>query len=466
MTRKMGISFCGRSTTFFSLVLIAVWAFWFVFPQPGYASSQFAMEPKAVFTGPEAAPWERVELLEDRHPDMKTELFASGGEHKEPLIKKWFASATPPSNSFLLHCAKGFSAARTLPNPILLVHGAADNANRGWANPFHQNLPGPIAPEFWGMSQWMADLGYPVFAITFAHPNGCNVMQAEQVANAIARIRHLLRRENDPTFKVDVIAHSKGNLAVRLYCSDAPKVFPDRKFLTPYRHDVRTYVAIGCPMQGIDSPFRYYGFNILRATAKEFQGASPIAVESMLLNGQWKNFADENYTGGGNLLWPGQAQCLFNLERDGDIPFGMDSATIADGNLSMRALYDGGKTLFLNSQGIDKAIARGERFMYRLEERGIEPDVELLVIAGDDALINEPGVPSPKRELFLISSLFQVMLSQTSDGAVFLKTATNVTGILKRGAKHLETKVFHMNHIDIARHKKVIQFIDTFLLRK
>ncbi|MBF0546563.1 MAG: hypothetical protein HQM08_19105 [Candidatus Riflebacteria bacterium] len=427
-------------------------------------SSLFNGEAKQTFEGAQAAPWERVEILEDPHPGIKTEAFAEGGEHVDPLIIKWFGTATPPSRQVMLHCASGFRG-KTLPHPILLVHGAGDNANRAWMNPFRCPDLLHIPSEKWGMAQWLSQLGYSVFAVTFAHRQGCNIIQSEQIANAITRIRRILGRESDSTFSIDIIGHSKGNLPIRLYCSNSKEIFPDRPFLTSFRGDVRTYVALGSPMLGMDSSFRYYGFNLLRATMPELKGVGPIATDRMLLNGIWKSFPTESYFGKGNELWPGQAQCLFNLDRDGGIPLGVDSATPFDGNLTMLSLYNGGNSLVLSSQGIDRAIDLGERFMYRLREHGLEPSVRLLVVAGDDPVIEEENIAPTLKWLYIISGFFQQAFSAPSDGAVYLKNATKVEEVLARGAKHLETRVFHLNHCDLIRARKVIQFVDSWLMQ-
>ncbi len=443
-------------------------AFWLVLgvALPATASDRFRPDqPLRVFTGAIARPWERVELLEDPHPDWGEEKVATLGCHLESYIKHWFSSTTPPSRQVLLHCAKGF-AGKTLPHPILLVHGAHDDANRAWQNPWGQPDPRDVSPDKRGFAFWLSELGYPVFAVTFAHRHGCNIRQAEQIANAIARIRVLLGRQNDPDFKVDLIVHSKGAVAARLYCSDAPSIFPDRKFLTRFRHDVRTLVFLGAPQQGIDTPFRYYGYNLMRVTLPELEAAGPTAVEAMLVNGRWRDYRHWSYSHQGNEFWPGQAQCLYNLARDGGIPLDADSWTAVDGNLTMNALYHGGRTLYLQSAGIDRAIERGERLMYRLEERGLEPDVEAMIVAGTNPVFDAESWSPPLRFLTWSCGLFQATCSPPSDGVVFLKSAITTTGLRRRGARVLETLVLPLHHVELGRQRQVLQAIDAQLLRK
>lgn len=448
---------------------VAGWvAFWLVLgvALSATASDRFRPDqPVRVITGPAALPWERVEVLEDPHPDWGEEVIPPGGGHFDAAINEWFGTTTPRSRQVLLHCARGY-AGKTLPHPILLVHGANDNANRAWQNPWMHENALSLPPEKRGFAFWLAELGYPVFAVTFAHRHGCNIRQAEQIANAIARIRVLLHRQQDPDFQVDLIVHSKGGVAARLYCSDAPRLFPDRKFLTSYRNDVRTLVLLGVPLLGIDAPFRYYGYNLLRVTVPDLAAAGPTAVDGMLINGVWHDYRHWSYAGQGNALWPGQAQCLFNLVRDGGLPLMADSWTTADGNLTMQALYHGGRTLYLASSGIDRAIARGERLMYRLEEHGLDPRVEAMIVAGTNPIHDEENCPQPQRLLMWMVGLLQAMASPTSDGVVFLRSATATAGLCRRGARLLDCLALPLHHLDLGRQRQVVQAIDACLLRR
>ncbi|OQA06790.1 MAG: hypothetical protein BWY66_01682 [bacterium ADurb.Bin374] len=421
----------------------------------GFASSQFDTEPLEVFTGAMAAPWERVERLIDRHPGFVHEAFAPEGVQTDPRIIRWFGGdKTPHSNRFLLHCFRDYSK-RTFPTPVLLIHGSVDNANRGWVHPYDmsgslQSLP----PDKVGFACRLADLGYAVFAITFAHGQGDNIMQAEQVANAIRRIRILLGREKDPDFKIDLIAHSKGNVAARLYCSDARSIFPNLTFLTPFRKDVRKYIAIASPMRGIDTPYRYYGYNLHIALNP---GNAPMGASKMLINGAWKGFHDRTVFSDSKNYWPGQPQLLFNLVRDGNIPLGIESAT-ADAGASALALYHGGTSLALESRGIDKAIEAGDRLIYRLEEKGIDPSVHLCVLAG-----NNPYLSLKLPVLGYTPTPYETF-SAPYDGLLFVDSAVWTKGILKRGAKLFAKSVIYLNHLDLARAPEAFKLIDTWLM--
>ena len=423
-----------------------------------WASEKFRTDPLSVFVGKDAEPWGRVERLIDEHPGFTPEAYPPQGVHLNALIAKWFGGNTaPPSGEFLLHCVKGFDG-KTFPTPVLLVPGSCDNANRGYIHPWDVDLPTPLPNERKGFALHLANLGYSVFAVTFAHTQGCNIMQSEHVANAITRIRILLKRQNDPNFKVNIIAHSKGNIAARLYCSDGRAIFPKKTFLTRFRKDVRNYIAIASPMQGIDTPFRYYLYNLSLAMKGNLN--APYGADSILYYGMNKDCRELTVFNDSKKYFPGQAQMLYNLVRDGKEPLGLESYTLADGNRTMYSLYFGGKSLLLSSRGIDKAIDDGERLIYRLNDQGLDPSVSIGVIAG-----NNPAL-SFKTEVFGYIPLSHEILSAPFDGLLFVSSATYLDGVLKRGAKLIGKEVLHFNHLEVSRESKVLKLIDSWLFEK
>ena len=417
-----------------------------------FASPVFLPEPEEVFTGSEAGAWARVERLSDPHPGFTQEAFCAAGEQNDPWIIKWFGGdTTPHSRSFLLHCAKGFEG-KTLPEPILLVHGAGDNANRAWIHPYAHSLPQKISEKERGFALWLSDLGYAVFAVSFAHNQGCNIMQAEHVANAISRIRTLMKREGDPNFKVNVVAHSKGNVVTRIYCSDAPKIFPKKKFLSAFRKDVDTYIGIGPAFRGIDTPFRYYGYNLQIATQKNSNG--PVAAESLLLYGFWRNMKEMSLYKDAANYFPGQCQLLFNLVRDANVPLGVESMTLD--MVTPYALYFGGISPLMTSRGIEKAIDEGERLIYRLEEQGFNPNMKIGVIAGSSPFITY-------KDAFTLTPMPWEYLTPAGDGLVYLASALHTDNAIKRGAKLIGKKTVDLNHVDIGRNRDVVRIIDDWL---
>ncbi|MBF0409280.1 MAG: hypothetical protein HQM10_18210 [Candidatus Riflebacteria bacterium] len=428
------------------------------------ASDVFVPEPLEVFEGDDAAYWKRVEHLKDNHNGFVQENFHPEGKQNNPLIKKWFGgNSTPHSGEFILHCANNFDNPKCFSIPVLFIPGSCDNANRGWVHPYNHHWEGKLSDlphEKRGFAVWMSELGYSVFSVTFAQPQGCNIMQSEIIADAITRIRILLNRQNDPNFKVNLIAHSKGNVAARLYLSDSRKLFPAKTFLTNFRKDVDTYVAIAAPFRGLDTPFRYYGYNLSLAGELVKSKSSlnaPLAAEKVTLYGKMRDFTELSINPDvGKNYFPGQCQMLFDLTEDGVLPLGIDSAT-GDANFSRDALYYGGSTAWLKSRGIKVAIELGEKLIYRLEEQGIDRSVKLGIIAGK----------SPHITFFdgkVVPMLWEYMTPK-GDGLVPLVSSTYSKNILRRGSNLIGLEILDLNHVNVARDKSAFNIIDNWFMK-
>ncbi len=427
------------------------------FQAQGIASSRFDPTPKAIFQGADAGPWERVEYLFDSHPGFKQETFLPPTKICDPWIAKWFGGNTAPhSGGFLLHCARNFQG-KTFKNPVLLVPGAGDNANRAWIHPFTAVLPQPLPHDKQGFAVTLSDLGYSVFAVSFAHTQGDNFFQAEHVANAIRRIRILLNRTNDPDFKIDVVAHSKGNVAVRLYCSDGRQLFPKKEFLTSYRKDVRKYIGIAAPNRGIDTPFRYYMYNLTVADKGTFN--APVGADSILYYGSWKDCLKISLFPEGGNPFPGQCQILFNLVRDAGVPLGLEGSTPIDANLTAISLYYGGVSALVVSRGIDKAIEAGERLIYRLEEAGLDPSVEVGLIAGSN-----PAITWFVEGIGFIPLPHEIIMPP-GDGVLCLASSIHTEGLVKRGARLIGVTRLFLNHLGVACSEPAFKALDSFLLK-
>ncbi len=150
--------------------------------------------------------------------------------------------------------------------PALLVHGAMQNANV-WLFPFGNDGEGGTfegGEPATGLVQTLEDAGRCAYAVTFGNFHGDNYNHAIGVANAISRVRELGGAE-----AVDVVAWSKGVLAVNTYLTNAADWdgFGSRFFdalaaeqassVPRYRDDVRSYVALSGPHGGIDLNFRH-----------------------------------------------------------------------------------------------------------------------------------------------------------------------------------------------------------------
>lgn len=150
--------------------------------------------------------------------------------------------------------------------PVLLVHGALQNGNV-WLLPGGDDGAGnpyPGTTQKTGFVQALEDTGRCTYAVTFGSFHGDNYNQATNVANALDRIKELTGQP-----EADVIAWSKGVLALDLYTGDVPSwsdygprhfeqlAAEQGKRVPPFREDVHTYVALSGPHLGIDLNFRH-----------------------------------------------------------------------------------------------------------------------------------------------------------------------------------------------------------------
>jgi len=154
----------------------------------------------------------------------------------------------------------------TTRTPVLLVHGAMQNANV-WLAPGGNNGSGGTYPgttQATGFVQALEANNTCTYALTFGNFHGDNFNQAINLANAISRVKALTGRT-----KVNVVGWSKGVLSVDLYLANVAgwqdwgtKYFEQiaaeqAKHVPAFRNDVRTYVALSGPHLGIDLNFRH-----------------------------------------------------------------------------------------------------------------------------------------------------------------------------------------------------------------
>src|SRR5919198_1599376 len=194
--------------------------------------------------------WVRVERYRDSTPGFVPEDYPPDGRGDQDGQRLTFfgGDATPHSSRFLLYHAPGWTTGAK-PTPVLLVHGANDNPDRAWANPGASGDYGcgqPSCPGT-GLMQYLANRGYRVFAIGFAHKQGDNLMQAQQVGDAIAVIRSKLGVSS-----VDLIGWSKGMMSARMYVSSVRPGWG-----RSYAGDVRKMILLGGPNGGYDYPFAH-----------------------------------------------------------------------------------------------------------------------------------------------------------------------------------------------------------------
>lgn len=365
--------------------------------------------------------WSKVERLRLNDPNIGQEKFITDNQQKQAnIITEFGGTATPNSQLFLLHYASGWNTG-TKPYPVLLVHGA------GATGDFYADPAGD--GSITGLMQSLNSSGYKVFSVTFAHPHGDNYIQREILAAAIQRIKDVTGAS-----KVDVIAHSKGNMSSRMYVSNVKKSWG-----TDFRQDVRRYIQIGAPNGGIDYTFR----NTNAAWGIMATGAfGPVPFTSMLIYGLWSGTAYHSIygTAEGGGAYPGQAQMLAKWDSTYSLDmFEQDWYTA----------YYGGYGYYSYSYGIDKAIAEGGNLISILQQNPVNSSVQIATLAGNYNVIG--GV---------------VMEDDgPSDGMVFVDSATLTAPMTAGGATLLEKKVLPLSHVALTYDPTAATWVKTQLSR-
>jgi pimeloyl-ACP methyl ester carboxylesterase len=388
--------------------------------------------------GKAAYPWAKVELLEDSNASFKKQIFHLESKRKHSLTQKAFQTTTPASNQVLVHYAPNWNKAK-FETPIILVHGAGDNASRGFCHPWSFDIPKEGQIKKPGIMQFLSNKGYAVFAVTYSHPHGDNFYQAQQLANVISRVKQVTKKK-----KVDLLCHSKGAMSTRIYTSSLGKEFSEYSWITPFRNDVRKILFVASPLKGLDTAFRYYAYNF---TVKQQSMAAPMGARRMMWYGI---YSDEEMH---NIAFPGQFQMLHNWVKDG-IPLSKQSYT-PDMNVSMRALYNGGVTSLLVSDGIDNVAKAHGNVIDKLNQKGINPAISCYILAGSKQTIqtNKIGwLEIPIGEF-----------ADDSDGVLFLKSATYKKGLTARGAKVKKVKVLNTHHVGVTVLPEALQYINEVL---
>ena len=336
------------------------------------------------------------------------------------------------------------NATRT--RPVLLVHGAADDINRAWTHPLVAQTPDTI--ENPGLMEYLSNQGFAVFAISFPHTQGNNLIQGQLIREAINVIKSRTGAD-----KVDIVAHSKGNIASISYMSSMNNEYNNMNWLTDYQGDVGKYVAIAAPFKGVDTMFRYYTAN---TSVIDQNSNCPVAFEDAYIYYSYRDYHrwdmtdtyDKNY-------FQGQTQLLHNWVEDPDHPiyFNSESATGTDWNATRNALYYGGSSYYVSSEGIDQAIADPSStsgtsyFIEKMNNRGINPYIDVHVLYGTkEAMTYMWWYPIGEK-------------ADDSDSVVFVASATHTSGIARRGADIVAKKGMYLNHVELTREPEAMQWI-------
>ena len=426
--------------------------------------------------------WDRIERHTDLAPVLfRQEDFAPGqawadASELAPHGATLFGATEPHGRTFLLHAAPGWIAAPQ-PTPVLLVPGAGTNAS------------GVLAV----LARQLAADGKAVFAVSFSHPHGDCFAEAEQIRNALARVRALTGAE-----RVDVVAHSKGGVSAAIFGSHQPGVDwgPDgsrgaayEAEGTPYDGSMRRLVLVGAPLAGLDSAFRWTAPHAVTATADVVITPSawstyfPMTTASPLVS---TDLADRDLLPDGTDAFPGQAQLLARFPQHA-LPGTRADLGVYAAQPDWLTTYEGGFGLWSDSVGIDAAAEAGGDVVARLGT-GLDPSIELAVAAGTFPLlaVDRPAVVVDPlggdfgafvgQDEGFYADFFQAVLAPSfpdlelgaddvaglragllvpgevsglSDGVVFEASATATAGLVSRGAPLLEVKRFPLGHIDL-----------------
>lgn len=442
---------------------------------PEVAAETFTGEETWSLSG-ETHLWSAIERLEDPDRDLfAAEAFNAITEWPTdnmymPYIATCFGTSQPGSGAALLHA--GVNVATATGTPVLFVPGAGDNASRG----------------FMTMAASLDLAGKPVYAITFAHPHGDAFMQAEALANAIARVRVLTGAD-----QVDLVSHSKGGIAAAIYLSHTATADwgnPAYEAVgTPYRGDVRRAVFIATPLGGIDSGYRWSNMNLVGLSAETAMAPTSWALYYPYGTGYswvYQELYEQDFLPDDGDLFPGQRQLLARQDHPlpGELPW-LGSYAV---QLDYWTTYEGGLGFYSWSDGIDEAIDAGGGLIARLHDQGVDPAVELYLLAGESPLMPNGaenllaevmgemwvelatvgvdvwaafiaeivgdglvsvGVTEDEIAGLAAGKVILGEITGPSDGLVFVESATDEGALDARGASVMESRVVELSHLDL-----------------
>ncbi|GAA1258318.1 hypothetical protein GCM10009665_55680 [Kitasatospora nipponensis] len=381
---------------------------------PASAATPSYLKLEATY-GTVANGWDHVERYLDTTTGFHQEQYPPDGRGDQDGQRLTFFGGVkePFSGRFLLYSAPGWnSGAHQV--PVLLVHGANDNADRAWANPGESGGYGcgAMSCPSTGLMQYLSSRGYRVFAIDFAHKQGDNLMQAQEVGDAVALIRAKLGVP-----QVDLVGWSKGEMSTRAYVSSVKPAWG-----RGYAGDVRKLITLGGPNGGYDYPFAHgwaHDFSIWSECGGSVNAPAPNL--HMTCYGTYTAHPEFSFTpSGGYDDFPGQRQMLARF----DGTYGVDQT-----QQDWYTTYYGGQGFYTDGGGIQAAINAGS-LIAPLQQAGVPAAVRTYLLAG--------GTPS-------IVGIFNEDRGP-SDGVVFESSALNTTGIATVGGTAL---IATANHLEL-----------------
>lgn len=387
------------------LSLLAVLLTMMVLPALPAAGTGLSLE--ATFTTVSNG-WERVERWRDSDPGFVQETFPADGRGDQTGQRVTFfgGDATPHSSRFLLYAAPGWDAGSS--TPVLLVHGANQDADLAWADPNENGDYGcgrSNCPST-GLMQDLVAEGHRVFAVSMAHRNGDGRLWAQQIANAIEVVR-----DRTGATDVDVIGWSKGAFNARMYAASVTPTWG-----TSYRGDIRRLVLLGSPNNGTDGSFRHgwtYTFTVYPECGGAING--PVAHDWIYCYGAWRHGPQWTYD---SSYFPGSAEMLKRWDGVYSLPtWEQDWWTT----------YHGGWGYYTHSDGIDHFL--GASLVDTVRTAGIPADVRVHNLCGDQADI----------------ALLHNEHTGPSDGVVFIDSCVDGVGVANPGGD----AVVAVNHLEL-----------------
>ncbi|PRX46604.1 hypothetical protein B0I33_107181 [Prauserella shujinwangii] len=372
--------------------------------------------------------WDRVDRYRDTTSGFRDEQYPPDGRGDQDGQRRTFFGgvAKPSSSRFLLYSAPGWNTGSR--SAVLLVHGANDNPDRAWANPGESGDfgCGSASCPATGLMQQLSSRGHRVFAIGFAHKQGDNLQQAQQVGDAIAIIRARLGVN-----AVDVVGWSKGMMSARMYVASVRPAWG-----RPYAGDVRRLVLLGGPNGGYDYPFAHgwaHDFSIWPECGGTINAPSPHT--RMTCYGRFTYHPELSITpADGFDAYPGQRQMLARW----DGVYGVNTAA-----QDWYTTYYGGQGFYTAGPGIQAAIDAGS-LIGRIQSSPTPASVPVYLLAGGSpdvvGIWNETRGPS--------------------DGVVFVSSALDTTGIRTVGGTAL---VGSANHLQLGWASAVTQAVASWL---
>ncbi len=390
---------------------------------PAQATDNVTLE--ATFTRVENG-WQSVERWHDTDAGFQAEDYPADGRMDQSGQRlTFFGAGQPASGQFLLYHAPGWDT-NAEPTPVLLVHGAFENADWAWANPADSGLGcGATSCPTTGLMQHLAALDRKVFAVSYPHATGNNYYWAEQINDAI----EIIKTKTGAT-QVDVVAWSQGTIASRMFVSSVRKDWG-----TPYANSVRRLILLGGLNKGWDYPFRhgvYPSWAIYPECGGTGAGSAHVSLNCEgLLYSHPELLIYKTSTGD---FYPGLRQMLRRWDSVYDLPvFDPD----------YESTYYGGWGFFSYSKGIDAATNKAP-FIDVIRAAGTPKSLPVHLLCGSAA-----DIPNWHNEH-----------TGPSDGTVLVASCKDVGGI---GNVVGNVSLNDINHLELIWEKAPMAQVESWL---